>query len=118
MGFLPSCSCINTTVWMHHIDANKTHGEKASGKLHKNAACCFELILEATFHKTAVVRLPTSHITINPSKMNNTSETQLEKLGQTHERCCLIEFYAWTHHYQPTNKDLHKSALCRHWMPS
>ena len=24
--FFPSCGCVNITVWMHHIDANKTHG--------------------------------------------------------------------------------------------
>ena len=28
-GFIPSCGCVDTTVWMHHMDANKTHGEKA-----------------------------------------------------------------------------------------
>ena len=30
MGFLPSCSCVHTTVWMQHVDANKMHGEKNS----------------------------------------------------------------------------------------
>ena len=34
MGFLPSRVCGNTTVWMHHMDANKTHGKKAKQKLH------------------------------------------------------------------------------------
>ena len=23
--FFPSCSCVRTNVWMHHIDANKTY---------------------------------------------------------------------------------------------
>ena len=46
---------------MHHMDANKTYGEKAWRQLHKNAASNIEQILEATPYKTAVVRLPTSH---------------------------------------------------------
>ena len=40
MGFLSSCGCVNTTVWMHHMDANKTYEEKARWELHKNANCC------------------------------------------------------------------------------
>ena len=39
----------NTTVWLHHMDANKTPGEKTREELHKNAMYCFEQILEATF---------------------------------------------------------------------
>ena len=27
-GFLPSCGSVASTVLMHHVDANKTHGEK------------------------------------------------------------------------------------------
>ena len=37
-GFLPSCGCVRITVWMHHLDANETHGEKARWELHKNAS--------------------------------------------------------------------------------
>ena len=36
--------------------------KKARCKLHKNATSYIEQILEITFHKTAVVRLPTSHL--------------------------------------------------------
>ena len=53
MGFFRSCGCVNTTVWMHHIDAYKTRGEKARQEPHENALCCFEQILEVTSHKTA-----------------------------------------------------------------
>ena len=37
------------------MDANKTHGEKASRDLHKNANCYLEQILEATLHETTDV---------------------------------------------------------------
>ena len=57
---------------MHYMDTNKIHREKARWKLHKNATCCFEQILEATLDKTAVVRPTTSHLTNHPSKTNNT----------------------------------------------
>ena len=29
IGFLSICGCVNTSIWMHYLDANKTHGEKA-----------------------------------------------------------------------------------------
>ena len=69
MGFLPSCGYVNTTVWMHHVDANKIHGEKAKWEPHKNATCCFEQILKATLHKTAAKRPLTSHLKNHPRKM-------------------------------------------------
>ena len=42
-----------TPVWIHHMNANKMHGKKATWKLHKNAMSYFEQILEATLHCTA-----------------------------------------------------------------
>ena len=51
MQFLPSCSRIDTAIWMYYLDANKTAGEKAGRQLHKNAA--------ATPHKTPTIRPPT-----------------------------------------------------------
>ena len=47
-GFLPSCGCVNTTVRMHHMDANKMHREKAWWKLHKNATSYSEQTVETT----------------------------------------------------------------------
>ena len=37
MQFLPSCDHVNTAIWMHYMDINKTAGEKAWQQLHKNA---------------------------------------------------------------------------------
>ena len=59
--FFLDSSRIHTTIWMHHMDADKAYKEKASRQLYKNAASCNEKILEATFHETAAVWLPTSH---------------------------------------------------------
>ena len=57
---LDSCR-IDTAVWMHYLDANKTAGEEARRQLHKNAASNIEQVLAATPHKTPTIRPPGSH---------------------------------------------------------
>ena len=36
--FFPGSGRIDTAVWMHYMDANKTAGEEARRQLHKNIA--------------------------------------------------------------------------------
>ena len=55
MGFLPSCSSVSTTVWLHYLDFNKMFGEKARCELQKDAVGCYQQILKAAPYKTAVV---------------------------------------------------------------
>ena len=83
MRILLSCSCVSTTIWLHYLNSNKTLGEKASSKPHKDGACCFEQILKAATYKTAAVRPLTSHLINYPNKMK-TSWAQLEKEEQTY----------------------------------
>ena len=52
---------IDTAVWMHNLDANKTAGEEARRQLHKNAASNIEQVLAATPHKVPTIR-PTTPI--------------------------------------------------------
>ena len=47
---------------MHHVDANTAYREKARRELPKNATSYIEQILEATSHKIAPVRPPTSYL--------------------------------------------------------
>ena len=47
---------------MHHMDADKTHREKAIRELHKNAASYVEQILEATRDETTTVLQFTSNL--------------------------------------------------------
>ena len=56
--FLPGSGHIDTAIWMHYMDANKTAGEETRWQLHKNAACNPEQVLAATPHKTPAVRPP------------------------------------------------------------
>ena len=55
--FFPSIGHVNTAIWMHYMDANKTYGDKAWWQLHKNAASNIEPVLEATPHEKAAVSL-------------------------------------------------------------
>ena len=59
--FVPGSSRVNTAVWMHHLNANKTAGEEARRQLHKNVLSNIEQVLVATPHKAPTIRRPTSH---------------------------------------------------------
>ena len=59
--FLPGSGRIDTAIWMHYMDLNKTAGEEARRQLHKNAASNLEQVLAATPHKTPTVRPPASY---------------------------------------------------------
>ena len=61
MQFLPGCIRIDTAIWMHYLDADKTTGEKARRQLHKNAASKIEQVRVATPHKAPTIRPPTPH---------------------------------------------------------
>ena len=61
MQFLLGSGHIDTAIWMHYMDSNKTAGEEARRQLHKNAASNLEQVLAATPHKTPTVRPPASY---------------------------------------------------------
>ena len=61
MQFLPSSGRVDTAVWMHHMDTNKTAGEEARWQLHKNVASNIKQVLVATPHKAPTIRPPASH---------------------------------------------------------
>ena len=52
---------IETTIWMHYMDSDKTAGEEARRQLDKNAASNLEQVLAATPHKTPTVWPPASY---------------------------------------------------------
>ena len=85
IGFLPSCRCVNTTVWMHYKDIDKMHREEARWELRKNDTYYFEQIQEVIAHKTAAGRPFTSHLKNLSNKMNKTCGTLLEKQEWTHK---------------------------------
>ena len=64
--FLPGSCRIDTAVWMHYMDANKTAGE-ARRQLHKNAASNIEQVLAVTPHKVPTIWPPASQHENYPS---------------------------------------------------
>ena len=63
-SLFPSCSCVSSTIYLHHSDPNKILGEKAKWEIHKNAAWFLSNL------KTAVVRPLTSYLANYPRKTN------------------------------------------------
>ena len=66
-SFCQAAVRIDTAIWMHYVDANKTAGEEARRQLHKNAANNLEQVLAATPHKTPTIRPPSSYQENYPS---------------------------------------------------
>ena len=68
MQFLPGSGRIDTAVWMHQLDANKTaEEEEARRQLHKNVASNIEQVLVATPHKAPTIGPSASHHENYPS---------------------------------------------------
>ena len=61
MQFLPGSGRIDTAIWMHYLDANKTAEEEARRQLHKNVESNTEQVQAATPHKAPTIRPPASH---------------------------------------------------------
>ena len=51
MQFFPSSCWVDSTIWMHYIDADEAYKEKAWWQLHKNFTSNTEQILEVTYQK-------------------------------------------------------------------
>ena len=54
--FLPGSGCVDTAIWMHYMD-----GEKTRRKLHKNVESSIEQVLATTPHATPTIRTPAPH---------------------------------------------------------
>ena len=90
-SFFQAAVFLDTAIWLHYMDANKTAGEEARRQLQKNAASNLEQVLAATPHKTPTVRPPASYHENYSSLTNQTCRTLLEKQGRTHKWCTLMD---------------------------
>ena len=104
---------VNPSLWIHDMEANKMHREKARWELHQNSTSYIEQILETTQHKTIAIRPLTSHLKNYPSKTNKTCRTLLKKQRWAHKTFLYGPLYmdmpVW-----PTSKNL---FTCRErWM--
>ena len=93
-----------------------TPEERARWEVHKSAIWCFEQTLGTAPYKTAVIWSLASHLTNYPSKTSKEWWALLEKKGRNHKQRSFLG--TWISLYLLTNKDLHTSVLCGHWMQS
>ena len=90
--FLPSYCYVNTNVWMHHIDANKTHREKARWELQRMLELFWINLGSNTSQNNNCTVTYLSSLN-HPSKTNKTSVTLLEKQGRTWELIFLLRTF-------------------------
>ena len=64
---LPGSGRVDTAIWMHYMDANKTSGEEARRQLHKYVESNIEQVQAATPYKAPTIRPPASHHENYPS---------------------------------------------------
>ena len=85
MQFLPGSNRVDTAVWMHHLDADKTVGEEARRQQHKNVASNIKQVLEATPHKAPTIWTPAFHHENYTSYTGQARRTLLEEQRRAHK---------------------------------
>ena len=56
MQFLPGSGCVDTAIWMNHMDTNEAAREETRRKLHKNVESSIKQVLATTPHETPTIR--------------------------------------------------------------
>ena len=111
MIWFPGSGRVDTVVWMHYLDANKTAGEETRRQLHKNVANNIEQVLAATPHKAPTIRTPASHHENYPNQTNQICRTLLEKQGRAHKWYTPMDPYIWPSKSRKTSSNIHTAAL-------
>ena len=93
--FLPSHDYVHTTVWMHYMDAYKTHKEW-DGNCTRKAACCHRQSLKIIPHKTPAVQSPTSYLA-NHSRGTKHARHWWRNKDKLISNCIFMDSYLWTH---------------------
>ena len=116
LKYLPDSGCVDTAIWMHHMDAYEVAGEEAGRKLHKNVESSIKQVLATTPHETPTIRTLASHHKNYTSSMNQTCRTLLEKQGRAHKRCTPVDPHSWMCKSGTTSTNLHTAAMWGHGM--
>ena len=98
IGFLTSCSCVHTNIWMHHME----NAKRIQKRLNRNNS----KILLAVMNKSRK-QLPSKTAAIRPLA---SCSSLLGKQGQTHKRPFYKDYFKWTWQFSLTSKDLYE--LC------
>ena len=110
--------CVDTAIWMHHMDANEAAGEETRRKLHKNVESSIKQVLATTPHETPTIRTLAPHHENYTSQTNQTRGTLLEKQGRAHKRCTPVDPHIWMCKSRTTSTNLHTATMWGHriWM--
>ena len=114
--FLPGSGCVDTAIWMHHMDAYEAAGEEAGRKLHKNVESSIKQVLATTPHETPTIRTLAPHHENYTSSTNQTRRTLLEKQGRAHKRCTPVDPHIWMCKRGTTSTNLHTATMWGHRM--
>ena len=87
--------CVDTAIWMHHMDAYEAAGKETGRKLHKNVESSIKQVLATTPHETLTIRTLAPHHKNYTSSTNQTRRTLLEKQGRAHKRCTPVDPHTW-----------------------
>ena len=108
--------CVDTAIWMHHMDANEAAGEETRRKLHKNVESSIKQVLATTPHETPTIRTLAPHHENYTSQTNQTRGTLLEKQGRAHKRCTPVDPHIWMCKSRTTSTNLHTATMWGHRM--
>ena len=109
--FLPANGCVDTAIWMHHMDAYEAAGEEAGRKLYKNVESSIKQVLATTPHETPIIRTLAPHHKNYTSSTNQTRRTLLEKQGRAHKRITPVDPHTWMCKSGATSTNLHTAAM-------
>ena len=114
--FLPGSGCVDTAIWMHHMDAYEAAGEEAGRKLHKNVESSIKQVLATAPHETPTIRTLAPHHENYTSSTKQTRRTLLEKQGRAHKRCTPVDPHIWMCKSGTTSTNIHTAAMWGHRM--
>ena len=103
--------CVDTAIWMHHMDANEAAGEETRRKLHNNVESSIKQVLATTPHETPTIRTLAPHHENYTSQTNQTRGTLLEKQGRAHKRCTPVDPHIWVCKSRTTSTNLHTATM-------
>ena len=108
--------CVDTAIWMHHMDAYEAAAEEAGRKLYKNVESSIKQVLATTPHETPTIRTLAPHHKNYTSSTDQTRRTLLEKQGRAHKRCTPVDPHTWMCKSGTTSTNLHTAAMWGHGM--
>ena len=110
MGCFPSCGCVHTTVWMHHMEANKTNGKKPNGNYTRMLCAILKNISQNT---SCMATYLSSQ---KPSKMNQDEQDMQDTAGEAKMNLLVMFFYGPLRMDMPVLDDQQELSLLYYFL--